>query len=226
MKIEIEPLASPQVYFAEVRDLLIRGKTKFDEVHLHLIPYSQLNLCCIGNAGTAACLPELVKKEKGARRERFLNLESSDFKEVTTYLKIEQMYADVMYAIANRAAPHWSTLNGRQALWARLTCLYNHVDNPLPRIQLTVDDFLHCAKDDTCGLPGDVCGVYATKLKGMASVYPGTPKRNISDNTFRDKIREMADTLRDFMTEEERHLIEKEQLQGYSCTSDCFRVLA
>lgn len=221
MKIEIESLDIPQRSFAELRRELIDQGKKFDERTLRAVPYSQLHLCCIGNAGTTACSPELVRQEKINRRERFLNMETEEFKEAETYLKIEQMYDDVMYIIASRTVPKWDTLHDCQKLWTKLTCLYNHVDNPGDRIQEVLDLFARCANDPTSGLPSDVCTIYASKLRGLGSVFPG----RLSNDSFWDKIGEMAETLLEFMSDEDRKMLEKEQFQDFSCTSDCFRVL-
>jgi hypothetical protein len=221
MKIEIESLDAPQREFAELRRELIEKGKKFDETTLRTIPYSQLNLCCIGNAGSAACSLELVQQEKASRRERFLSMESDEFKEAEHFLKIERMYDDVMFALTNRTASQWNGLTDCQKLWTKLTCLYNHVDNPTQRMQEALALFAKCANDPGSGLPSDVCSIYASKLRGITSVYPG----RVSDETFRDKIGEMAATLLEFMPEEHREALEKEQLQGFSCTSDCFHVI-
>jgi len=222
MNIEIETLDTPRRDFADLRRELVAEGKKFSEKTLAAIPYSQLHLCCIGNAGPTACLPRLVQQEKRNRRERFLNMEPEEFKASVTYLKIEQMYDDVMYAISYRLAPKWEILSDRQKLWAKLTCLYNHIDNPMPRIDEVVEMFAQCAANPVGGLPVDVCRVYGSKLKGMATVYPG----KVSDELFREKTGEIAETLLEFMQPEERKMLEKEQLQDFTCTSDCFRVLA
>lgn len=221
MKIEIESLDTPQRDFAELRRELIENNKKFDETTLRAIPYSQLNLCCIGNAGPAACSLQLVQQEKINRRERFLYMEPEEFKEAETFLKIEQMYDDVLHTIATCTAPQWEDLNACQKLWAKLTCLYNHVDNPSHRLDEILALFAQCAADPSSGLPVDVCRVYAAKLKGMASVYPG----KVTNEVFREKVGEIAETLLEFMPPEERQMLEKEQLRDFTCTSDCFRVL-
>ena len=220
MKIEVESDVS-QRDFADLRRELIEQGRKFDENTLRAVPYSQLNLCCIGNAGSAACSLELVQQEKASRRERFLSMESDEFKEAEYFLKIERMYDDVMFALTNRTASQWNGLTDCQKLWTKLTCLYNHVDNPTQRMQEALALFAKCANDPTSGLPSDVCSIYASKLRGMTSVYPG----RVSDDAFREKIGEMAETLLEFMPVSSRQVLEKEQLQGYSCTSDCFRII-
>lgn len=220
MKIEIESSVPQQRSFSELRqELTVIGK-KFDAATLKLVPYAQLPLCCIGNAGDAACLPNLVQQEKRNRRERFLNMEPEELKQAEAYLKIERMYDDVVYALAIRTAPKWEGLSTCQKLWAKLTCLYNHVDNLSDRMAEVTDLFAKCAADRESGLPADVCTVYASKLRGMASVHPG----RMSDEAFRTKLGEIAETLLEFMTPEERQMLEKEQIQDFSCTSDCFRI--
>lgn len=221
MKIEIESFVPKQRGFSELRQELTEKGKKFDETTLKQVPYSELHLCCIGNAGDAACLPQLVQQEKRNRRERFLSMEPEEFKEAETFLKIEQMHADVVYAIAIRTAPKWADLSLSQKLWAKLTCLYNHIDNPGDRMTDVLNLFAQCAADPNSGLPVDVCTAYASKLRGMASVYPG----RVSDDTFRAKTGEIAETLLEFMLTEERQTLEKEQIQDFSCTSDCFRIM-
>jgi hypothetical protein len=221
MKIEVEALDIPQRDFAELRRELIEQGKKFDERTLKAVPYFQLHLCCIGNAGAAACLPRMVQAEKANRRERFLSLQPEEFEEASTYLKIEQMYDDVVYALAYRTAPKWSSLSLRQKLWAKLTCLYNHVNDPTPRLSEAIALFDHCAQNPESGLPSDVCMIYGSKLRGMASVFPG----KISDDLFRSKLVEIATNLLEFLPQEEQQVVSKEQLQDFSCTSDCFRVM-
>ena len=221
MLVEFETLGTPHRDFTEVRNDLVKQGKKFDQITLQLIPYAQLHLCCIGTAGVAACDPELVKREKVNRRERFLSMEADEFKEAEHFLKIERMYDDVMFALTNCTAPQWDTLTDCQKLWTKLTCLYSHSDNPAQRMQEALALFALCANNPASGLPSDVCSIYASKLRGLTSVYPG----RVSDETFRDKVGEMAEALLDFMPEEHRETLEKEQLQGYSCTSDCFHVI-
>ena len=221
MRIEIESLDTPRRDFADLRRELAEQGNKFTEKTLAAVPYAQLHLCCIGNAGPNACLPRLVQQEKLNRRERFLSMEPEEFKASENYLKIEQMYDDVMYAIACRLVPKWADLSTPQKLWAKLTCLYNHVDNPSDRMTDVLNLFAQCAADPDSGLPMDVCTAYASKLRGMASVYPG----RVSDDTFRTKVGEIAETLLEFMLTEERQMLEKEQVQDFSCTSDCFRIV-
>ena len=215
MKIEIEPQMVPPREFVDLcRELVEQGK-KFDKQTLAHIPYAQLLLCCIGNAGKAACSIQLVQQEKKNRRERFLNMELEEFKAVENYLKIEQMYDDVLYAISHRNAVKWETLSECQKIWAKLTCLYTHVDNPTYRIEELIEMFKKCET-----IPSDVCKNYAFKLQSLGAVAKLKPP----SESFRRKIIEMAETLLGFMSIAERTAMESEQIQEFSCTSDCFRI--
>lgn len=218
MRIEVEDLGSQRRDFWEVRDELIASGQKFSEATLSHIPYSQLHLCCIGNAGAAACSQKLVQQEKQRRRERYLSMEPDEFEAATNYLKIEQMYDDVKYAIAYRHAPKWDSLNDRQKAVAKLRCICNHIDEPQQRLGEAI---LLLRKCSTTCLPSEVAITYMNKLKGLLTVYPG----KLSDETFRAKMVDITSSINDFLPDEERVVLEREELQDFSCTSDCYRVL-
>jgi hypothetical protein len=216
MKIEIEFPGVYRDFYTLRRELGDRGE-KFTDAYLQSVPYSQLHLCCIGNAGGLACTLKSVQQEKLRRRERFLSMEMDEFRAVENYLKIEQMYDDVKSAIEARLTPTWDSLNDRQKACAKLICLYNHVDNPQKRMGEMVVLLRRCSTNQ---LPADVAGAYMVKLKGLLSVFPG----KLSDETFRSKIADITDNLLNFLPDQERSIIDREEIQDYRCTSDCFRV--
>ncbi len=218
MKIEVESYRSPRRNFYDLREDLIDKNEKFDERTLRLLPYDQLHLCCMGNAGDAACTSRLVQQEKTFSRERFLSLEEEEFKKCENFLRSEGMYDDVIFAIAARNAPQWDDLNDRQRAWAKLNCLHNHIENSHPRIE---DVILLLRKCAITSLPDDVCKHYIGKLKGLLTVYPG----GITDDYFRTQIDDIRDNIRDFLPDEEQKVCNREQIRDFSCTSDCFRVL-
>ena len=217
MKIRVEN-RGPSRNFYDLREELIDEGKKFDEATLRVLPYDQLQLCCMGNAGDAACTPRQVAEEKAFRRERFLALEEDEFKDCERFLRTEGMYDDVMFEIAARNAPRWDDLNDRQKVWAKLNCIYNHVGNPESRIEDTIVGFQKCGT--TC-LPEDVCKHYIQKLKSLLTVYPG----GITDDFFRTQIEDIRDTIRDFLPDDEQMVCQRQQIRDFSCTSDCFKVL-
>jgi len=205
--------------FDELRDAMIAEGRKFDEGSLPLVAYDQLHLCCIGNAGEAACQPKLVRVEKEVRRERFLSMEEYEFKPCEPFLKAQGMYDDVLYAAAALAAPAWDSLSDRQKVWAKLTCIHNHADDPFQRLADAIELLKICST--TC-LPGDVSAHYIAKLKAVMSAYPGL----LSIERFRAAIADVADNIKDFLPDSEQVLCIKEEIRDFQCTSDCFRVLA
>jgi hypothetical protein len=221
MKIEIENLGIPQRDFHLVREALIAQNKKFDAITLPQIPYNQLILCCTGVAGSTACPPQLIRKEKQHRRERFLDLEEQEFQECINFLQIERMYEDVQFALAQRAAPAWNSLASRQKVWFKLNCLFNHIDAPQRRIGETILLLRTCAEEPNSGLPREVCEHYIDKLQTLFSSC-----MEISQVEFRQKIWDIAEIILDFLPDSERSICTREELQDYSCTSDCFRVLS
>lgn len=218
MRIEIEHLGSVRRDFYALRDELLAVGRKFDTTTLAVVSYSQLHLCCIGNAGEAACTSKLVADEKTRRRGRFLSMEPEELQAAETYLKVERMHSDVLFALAQRTAPRWDELKYRQRVWLKLACLFNHVDNPQQRLGHAV---LLLRKSSTSDLPTEVAITFMNKLKGLLTCYPG----KISDSVFREKISDIAGSLIEFLPVEERKVLEAEQLQDFVCTSDCFRMV-
>jgi len=217
MKVDVESYGPSRRDFYDLRSELIEDSKKFDEVSLRRLPYHQLHLTCIGNAGDAACSPELVQQEKARRRERFIAMEEEEFKACERYLRTEEIYDDVVFAISSKLAVRWGDLNDRQKAWAKLNCLHNHIDNPHPRMGEVI---LLLRKCSTTSLPTDVCLHYMSKLRGLMSVYPG----KLGDEFFRSQIEDIRDNVRDFLPDEERIICDKEQVADFQCTSDCFRV--
>ena len=217
MKIEIERQA-PLQDFRTLRDQLIQRNEKFTLQTLSKIPYAQLLFCCTGEAGIAACSQGLVVMERRARRRRFLDMETDELETVQKYLVVNQMDADVRYDFTYRAAPRWEDLKPRQQIWVKLNCIYNHVDHPAARLKEAILLLRTCAMVHS--LPPEVAKSYMPRLRGLLTVFPGT----ISPELFRAKITEIAENLFDFLPPEEAAVLQREEIQNYQCTSDCYRV--
>jgi hypothetical protein len=213
--VEVEDWPSRRA-FDEIRDALIAEGKKFDETSIKEVSYEQLYLCCIGNAGVAACSPKLIQVEKKARRERFMSMELDEFSACEPFLRAQGMYEDVKYAIAMQAAPSWETLTDRQRVWAVLNCLYNHPDDPKQRMEKAIDILY-----SSVTLPTDVSRHYIQKLRGLIGVYPS----RINTDLFRSEIADVAENIRLFLPEEELSLCRKEEIRDFQCTSDCFRMM-
>lgn len=214
MKISVEIGAKNRRDFYDVRGDLIEQDKQFGPELLVYLPYTQLAFCCIGNSGEAVCPPELVAAEKRARRQRFLSLEEEEFTKCESYLRYEEMYDDVMRAITQQAAPHWDDLTTRQQTWAKLHCIWSHLDDPLVRMGEALDLLSECSHHT---LPSDVCNHYIGKLDGLT-------RTALPEEVLRSQIEEIRDNVRDFLPDSELSICQKEQIRGYICTADCFRI--
>jgi hypothetical protein len=218
VKIEVENSA-PLVDFKSVRDQLIQNEQRFSPSSLSQVPYEQLHLCATGEAKAARCSRDLVVEERRLRRARFLNMETDELEASQTFLQINQMDEDVQTAQATRNAPKWEDLNARQQVWAKLNCIQTHIDDPSLRLKEAIILLRECATQQV--LPPEVAMSFMPRLRGLLTVYPG----KIEDDLFRAKISEIADALFEFLDEREALVLQKEEIQNYSCTSDCYRVI-
>jgi hypothetical protein len=217
MRVNVESYGDARRDFYDLRSDLIERNKKFDEASLRFLPYHQLHLCAMGNAGDATCDPRLVQREKARRRERFIAMDDEEFKACERYLRAEEMYDDVMLVLGSKLAPRWGELSDRQKLWAKLACLYNHLDDPQQRMGEAI---LLLRKCSTTSLPTDVCLHYMGRMRGLMATYPG----KVTDEFFRVQIEDIRDTIRDFLPDDERVVCDKEQIVDFQCTSDCFRI--
>jgi hypothetical protein len=218
MRVDVESYGNTRRDFYDLRSDLIEQDKKFDETSLSLLPYHQLHLAAMGNAGAAACQVTVVQQEKARRRERFIAMDETEFKASERYLRAEEMYDDVIRVIGSKLAPRWEELSDPQKLWAKLSCLYNHLDDPQQRMG---EALLLLRKCSTIShLPTDVCQHYMGRLRGLMATYPG----KVTDAFFRAQIEDTRDNIRDFLTDDERGACDKEQIADYQCSSDCFRI--
>lgn len=218
MKIEVENIA-PLSDFYTLKSQLEAAGEKFSPATLARVPYEQLFLCCTGEAGSTRCGRDIVILERRARRRRFLGMETDELEAAQRYLVINQMTDDVTQDRVMRTAPHWDALKARQKVWAKLNCIYNHIDAPYVRLGEAILLLRDCTL--THELPPDVAKHYMPRLRGLQGLYPG----RITDSVFRSKIGEIAETIFEFLPDEEAQLVGFEAIQGYSCSSDCYRVI-
>lgn len=218
VRIEVENL-SPLSDFTTLRDELIRRGDRFAPYTLTKIPYEQLFLCCTGDALGARCDRQLVVNERRARRRRFLHQETDEQAASERYLLVNQMTDDVRYDQGMATAPKWDDLKARQKVWAKLNCIYNHIDAPYIRLGEAILLLRDCTLSRE--LPPEVAKSYMPRLRGLQTIYPG----RVTDSIFRSKIGEIAESLFEFLPDEEAQVVAFEAIQGYSCSSDCYRIV-
>jgi hypothetical protein len=219
LKIKIDPLGTPQQDFYRVKHQLALEGCKFDSATLPSLSYNQLPLACIGTAGPTMCALDLVQSEKRQRRERFLTMDEETLQGMKNYLLIERMWEDVLFERTYSILPHWDNLTDRQKIWLRLNCVNNHVDSPNARMTEVVGLLAKCLKNGE--LPLEISTTFTSKLRSLLQLYP----KHIDDSTFRDRITVLTSHFFQFLPVDEAKQIENEEIQNYSCTSDCYRIL-
>jgi hypothetical protein len=222
LKVEMEVISPPVSFQDSLRALLSEGR-RFGRESLRQVPYLQLSLCCTGAAGSAACLPRLVRLEKERRLGRFVSLAPDDLSRSERWLKAEGMYGDVVAEISSRSSPDWERLKPRQRAVAKLLCLYNHLDDPEERILEAVEYIQQSAGD---GVDPMLCSGICSRLVDTGRRLLGTTgdgRPGIGPNEFREGVWQCMEGLLDTLPQEEQELLLRERIRGYSCTSDCFR---
>ena len=218
-KIVVESLGTQD--FFTVRDQLLKQGERFTEQTLALVNYSQLPYCALGVAEAAVCSLRLVREEKQRRRARFLELDPEEFQQCTGYLKLHGMYDDVVRQTTLQKAPRWHDLSYRVRAWAKLTCLSNHADFPLARLYEVID-LLQKATKEKNPLPEVVANNYIQRIKVLMVKFRPTERL---DPHFREQLGHFTEDLTLSFSESDRQIIEKELIQDFSCTSDCFRMI-
>lgn len=218
MKIEVENI-SPLSDFYTIKSQLGASGEKFTPATLARVPYEQLFLCCTGEAGSTRCARDIVVLARRARRRRFLHQETDEMDASQRYLLVNQMEEDVKCDYSLMNAPRWEDLNSRQKVWAKLNCVYNHIDAPYVRLGEAILLLRDCTLSRE--LPPEVAKSYMPRLRGLQTVYPG----KITDSLFRTKVGEIAESIFEFLPDEEAQQIAFEAIQGYSCSSDCYRLV-
>lgn len=217
MHIRIEPSLNQQIRFPDLRDRLVLEGRKFDEQSLQFLSYNELQLCCIGNAGPAICSAKLVQDEKAYRRERFLSLEPEELNECERFLRNQNMYDDILHGISSLGKISWKDLDNHQKVWAKLYCLFNHLDEPQLRLEECHYFLQKCFSSSS--LPVDVVRHYKNKVLSLL-----TAVGQITDDLMRNQIEEIKDDIRDFLPEEKRSICTLERIRDFRCSSDCFRL--
>jgi hypothetical protein len=216
LEIDIDPHGYKRTPFTEMRTRLLAIGSSFTDRELRLLPYNDLVLTAIANAGKAACSLEDVLREKERRRYRFMNLSPDEFTKAKRYLQVEGMYSDMMARARMRYAPHWDDLSPRVRLWCKLNCLYTHCDNPDARIRDTYP-ILHRCDEDGLLRPG-----FAEKLVTDLDHLRCLSIDTLDGDEFRRITGAAAEDLVTQLDSDEKQICEKDIVLGYSCTGNCY----
>lgn len=203
--------------FVELRDKLIGKGSQFTPAILRFVPYEQLALCATGEAEAARCSIDLVRQEKRERRRRFLHTPTHDLAAVKRYIQAEGMFSEVHYDRQLLKAVHWVSLSYLQRAWYRLTCLHNHIDDPMRRLYDARK--LIFAAGDSGAIPFYTATGYLDAIDNLVERYP----RELGTEDFRTMIGGYAEEVLQLMTPAEREVCLRELVSDYVCSSDCFQ---
>ena len=212
-------MASSYVDFYTILAELKDKDAKFDGKTLKKLPYSQLDLAAIGNAGQCRCSPSLVIKEKAARRKPYAVVEIELEEQEREYLERTGMLSDVMDDRV-MALPHlkWEELSYLAKLWFKLNCLNIHLDAPTQRLTEVVDLLTECRRADI--LPSQIVTSLRTEFNSVI-----LRQGKLSDEVIRSICEQCANVVYGFLEAEEAMICDQKLLADYSCSCYCFRAI-
>ena len=196
----------------EFYELLAELKTKgehFSPVSLRELPYDQLALASMGNAGNCRCSVEDVINEKQERRAVLLGLPKSKLESIKLDDQIASDLQDDRITL-NRKIPSWRDLSRVAKLYFKLTCLETHPHDPFLRLSEVVNLCREASE-----LPQQLA--FSLKIEFQSAVLSKP-----SPDWVRDTATKATNILYGFITGPEIETVDKLELRDYVCTAGCF----
>lgn len=216
LDIDIDPHGMIRQPFAEVRARLLAFGQIFTERDLRLLPYNEISLAAMANAGKTACTLQQVIEEKRRRRYRFLHLSPDELDKAKRYIQVEGMYSDLCAQQQMRVAPRWSTLSARAKLWFKLNCLYTHSDAPEQRLRETYPLVLECEQRGYLK-PENAQRIVGT-LDSVSWLYPDA----MDVEVFHTTLGRLTEEVLGYLDDTDMVNCQRELIADYSCTSNCY----
>ena len=208
--------------FLEMKQELITEGRTFSAADLTLLSYQDVKRAAIGDAGAAACAPELVHRELTARLDRYDHVTPAMFPGFTRELEHLGMYADVYRRVfpSPPAAMDWASLPTALRAYFLVRCLRAHVDQPGPRLMMLESELDHLAESPR--VPQEVSDI-ARVLHGTTTALRSKVGRGevLDIESVRRKFNRF-DILLTGCTPVERAAVLTLTLRGYHCSSGCF----
>lgn len=209
-------LTSP-IFYTKAAELVAAGKV-FDRVAMKDIPYCDLPLCAIGDAGAARCRMHLVREEQKSRLYPFLKMPLEELEAIKTSLD-DAMFADIMaLRRAKVVRPSWHDLTDAQKLYFKLRCLRNHWDGPRARLRDALTIMANISKE-TKGADLRFHPIQQGIIRLMADDEKGV----LDGQNLRETLKGYRELLATMLTPEQKAVCESAELSDYNCTNDCFR---
>ena len=190
---------------------------KFDGKTLKRLPYHQLDLAAIGNAGSCRCSSSLVHKEKMLRRHNFVSKPSieDDRSHLEQIGMLDNVLDDRSHSIG---LPRWQELSNPLKLWFKLCCIEIHLDSPNVRIAEAISLFKKCANEGS--VPHQLAMMYTSEFQSILLM-----SHKLTDETIRNACNQATYTLKEFLSSEDMEIADNKTLDDYSCSSYCFRTI-
>ena len=208
--------------FLEMKQALAAEGRTFSASDLTLLSYQDVKRAAIGDAGAAACAPELVCAELTARLDRYGHVTPAMFPGFTRELEQLGMYADVYRRVfpTPPGAMDWTSLPTALRAYFLIRCLRAHVDQPGPRLTLLESELDHLSVSPH--VPHEVSDI-ARVLHGATEALRSKVARGevLDIESVRRKFSRF-DILLTGCTPVERAAVLTLTLRGYHCSAGCF----
>lgn len=197
----------------EFYELLAELKTKgerFSSKTLQELPYDQLILAAMGNAGSCRCSIQDVTQEKQERRALFLGMPQDKFEQ----MKLEdQLVSDLQddRIIYSHSVPSWKNLSVVAKLYFKLTCLETHPHDAF----LRMSEVVVLCRDASATLPQQLA--FSLKLEFQSAILSKP-----STEWVKDAATKATNLLYGFITGPEMDIVDRLELRDYVCTAGCF----
>ena len=207
-------------FFARKASLVAEGKT-FGPEDLQTLGYPDLVRVAIGDAGKAACPPEVAREEILRRHTPYLKVirTKKDLGSYREELEDLGMYTDFCHLFTARGVkgiPKVGGLSRRGRIFFLVRCLRSHQDNPGDRLRSLLAEL-------EAGVVGDSQekNLLTVLLFGVQDLLKTSETGEVTAEAIRDRTRGYHYLAR-LMTPRERIICLNAVLQGWKCSGGCF----
>ena len=203
-------IVTPTRGFYELLAELKSKGARFSAKTLRELPYDQLLLAAMGNAGVCRCSVEDVTQEKQERRALFLGMPQEKFAQ----MKLEdQLASDIQddRIACTRAIPSWRDLSVAAKLYFKLTCLEAHPHDAF----LRMSEVVALCREASPSLPQQLA--FSLKLEFQSAVLSKP-----STEWVKEASTKASNLLHGFITGPEIDTVDRLELRDYVCTAGCF----
>lgn len=196
-------------FYELLAELKVKGEP-FSAQTLRELPYDQLILAAMGNAGVCRCSVEDVIQEKQERRVPFLGMTQEKLEQ----LKLnDQLISDIQddQILCSRVIPSWRDLSVVGKLYFKLTCLESHPYDAF----LRMSEVVALCQETSTTLPQQLAS--SLKLEFQSAILSKP-----SAEWVKNASSKASNLLYGFITGPEIEIANRLELRDYVCTAGCF----